>query len=398
MFLSGGNGVGRPPRGKVTALAVALVALLSTSACGAGESASGTGASSKSALSAAQQQELEKIIADAEAEVPWKNPGPAVDVSGLKGKRVFVLNDDQSNPFQAALLQGVKDAGKAAGISVDIGDGQGNITRDIQLINNAVHSKVDAIILDTIPPNTVAPALVEAKAAGIPVIAGLYGNPGHVFTAENEKLGVVGDGTFEFGRSGALAADYAIAATKGNVNAVIMTVQGFVLSQDIEDGFVGELKKYCPETCKYKVVKIPLATLSQAITSAAQVGAQDPNVNVMFPMVDNMIAFAMPPVKAAKAQDRIMFVSTNSDLAPMQQLAKGEVKALAGNPPAWDGWVMMDQALRAMAGMPNAADSVGPLRMFNERNIKSVDLKADVATWFGKADYEGEYKKLWGVG
>jgi hypothetical protein len=38
-----------------------------------------------------------------------------------------------------------------------------------------------------------------------------------------------------------------------------------------------------------------------------------------------------------------------------------------------------------------------PLRVFTEDNVQALDLEADQSKWFGDADYQGEYMKLWGV-
>ena len=73
-------------------------------------------------------------------------------------------------------------------------------------------------------------------------------------------------------------------------------------------------------------------------------------MNVIFPGVDFMVAYITPVLKAANADKRIMVLSTNADLAPMQTMAAGgSVKADVGNPIGWDAWGAVDQAYRAIA-------------------------------------------------
>ena len=352
----------------------------------------------RGSLTASQTSELAALLKTAEGPAPWIAPGPAVDVKSLAGKKIFALIDLQSVPFQTTLANAIKAAAAAASISVTVGDGGFVATHDIQLLQNAVHDKYDAIILGEAVPATVAPALREAKAAGIPVVSLLYGDPGAVITSENAALNVVADSTYCYTCSGAVAADQAIYATGGKVNAVVITDVGTELSTDIQKGFLGEIAKYCPTTCKTKVDEVQTSNVAQAVTSAAQVAAQDSSVNVIFPGVDFMVAYITPVLKAAKADKRIMVLSTNADLAPMQTMAAGgSVKADVGNPIGWDAWGAVDQAYRAMAKMPPAADEKPPIRIFTPENVTSIDLTKDADGWYGPVDYKAEYKKLWGV-
>jgi ABC-type sugar transport system substrate-binding protein len=388
--------------GVLTLAAACSSSTTNVAATSAAPGSTGSGAAAGGAvgsLTAAQTTELTDLLKTAEGPAPWVAPGPAVDVKSLAGKKIFALIDLQSVPFQSTLANALKDAAAAAGVQITVGDGGFVATHDIQLLQNAVHDKYDAIVLGEAVPATVAPALREAKAAGIPVISLLFGDPGAVITPENTALSVVGDSTYCYTCSGAIAADEAILKTGGKVNAVVITESGTQLATDIQNGFVGELKKYCPDTCKYKIDEVQASNVAQAVTSAAQVAAQDSAVNVIFPGVDFMVAYVTPVLKAANADKRIAVMSTNADLAPMQTMASGgSVKANVGNPIGWDAWGAMDQAYRAMAKMPPAPDEKLPLRIFTPNNISTIDLSKNADTWYGAVDYRAEYKKLWGLG
>jgi ribose transport system substrate-binding protein len=371
------------------------------STAGGSSAASGSAASGGTArgnLTASQTGELAQLLKTAEGPAPWIPPGPAVDVKSLAGKRIFALIDLQSVPFQTTLANGLKSAAAAANIKITVGDGGFVATHDIQLLQNAVHDKYDAIVLGEAVPATVAPALRQAKAAGIPVVSLLFGDPRAVITSENAALSGVADSTYCYTCSGAIAADQAIYETGGKVNAVVITDVGTELATDIQKGFQGEIAKYCPSTCKIKIDEVQQSNVAQAVTSAAQVAAQDSSVNVIFPGVDFMVAYITPVLKAAGADKRIMVLSTNADLAPMQTMAAGgSVKSDVGNPIGWDAWGAIDQAYRAMAGMPAAPDEKLPLRIFTPSNIATIDLTKDADTWYGPVDYRAEYKKLWGL-
>jgi ABC-type sugar transport system substrate-binding protein len=311
---------------------------------------------------------------------------------------VFALIDNQSVPFQTTLANGAKAAAAAAGVSITVADGASQTAQDIQLLENAIQQKFDGILLGESVPSTLAPALRQAKAANIPVVSLLYGDPGAVLTPQNRTLSVVADSTYCYTCSGALAADEAISKTGGNVNAVVITSVGAVLSTDIQNGFEGEIAKYCPKTCTVKVDEVSLSDIAQAVTTAAQVGAQDSKVNTMFPGVDFMVSYITPVLKTAHADGRISVISTNADLAPMQNMDQGgAVKGDVGNPVAWDSWGAMDQILRVLKGLPPSANENLPIRLFAPSNIKSISLNQSVSTWFGPTDYVTQYKTLWGV-
>jgi ribose transport system substrate-binding protein len=128
------------------------------------------------------------------------------------------------------------------------------------------------------------------------------------------------------------------------------------------------------------------------------VAAQNPKVNAIFPVYDYQMAYMLPELAAASASSRINLLSENADLAQMQELEQGTaVKVDVGNPVEWDGWAAVDEALRAVKGLPAVADEKLPVRMFDTDNIKSINLTANPASWYGGSDYQADYQKLWGV-
>jgi ribose transport system substrate-binding protein len=69
-----------------------------------------------------------------------------------------------------------------------------------------------------------------------------------------------------------------------------------------------------------------------------------------------------------------------------------------GNPVEWDGWAAMDQALRAIMKLAPVVNEKTPVRLFDTANVKSIDLTANPASWYGGANYAQDYEKLWGLG
>ncbi len=392
----------RPLRPAVIAAAAATALGVALSACSSsGSSASSSTTTAAGASAAPSAKQLSAIKADikaAEGVPAWKAGGPAFSASGLAGKKAFLLGTP-TNQFAESFITGVTEGFKSVGMSVTAGGSANQVTsQEVQDIENAVHAHVSVIILLAIVPSSIATGLQAAKAAGIPVIETFIGNPA-LPAAGDKALGVYADATYPYSRTGQLAAEWEIAQTGGKVNSVVQQFAGQPPSDATAAGWNATLKQYCPSTCSSSYDNVTFGSQTvQQIQSGAQVAAQNPQVNAIFPVYDYQMAYMLPELAAASAGSRIDLLSENADLAQMQELKQGtSVKVDVGNPVEWDGWAAVDEALRAIKGLPAVSDEQLPVRMFDTDNIKSIDLTANPATWYGGASYQADYEKLWGV-
>ena len=380
-----------------TALGVALSACSSSS--GSSAITTPTGASSGSgSLSAAELSAIKADLQAAEGVPAWKAGGGPFDATGLAGKKAFLLGTP-ANQFAQSFITGVTEAFKSVGMSVTVGGSPNNVSSQlVQDLENAVHAHADVIILLANTPSSIATGLQAAKAAGIPVIETFIGNP-QLPSAADQALGVYADATYPYSRTGQLAAEWEIAQTGGKINSVVQQFAGQPPSDATAAGWNAALQQYCPSTCSSKTDNVTFgAQTVQQIQSGTQVAAQNPEVNAIFPVYDYQMAYMLPELAAASASDRIDLLSENADLAQMQELVQGtSVKVDVGNPVEWDGWAAVDEALRALKGLPPVKDELLPVRLFDTGNVKSIDLQANPATWYGGASYQSDYKKLWGV-
>ncbi|MFE7421150.1 sugar ABC transporter substrate-binding protein [Rhodococcus sp. NPDC057529] len=325
----------------------------------------------------------------------WQAPGPELDASSLKGKRIFVLADGTSE-FAESFAGGVKAAGEALGMTVKRGNGNLVTTQDIQALRGAINEKVDAIIFLALTPATISSALKEAQAAGIPTIGAFTGDPA-LPSADDKANGVTANATICYSCIGELLAGTELLRSGTDMKAYVQDFLDYPASEFTVKGWKDTTEKYCPE-CETTYQHVPLSDPSQQTTSAAQVASQDPKATVIFPVLDLMVPYVLPPVTAAGAASRINVISQNANLAQMQAIQNGSPqKTDVGTPVAWAGWASVDQAVRAMLGMDPVADEKIPFRLFDETNIKDLDLDADQGTWYGNDDYASKYKTLWGV-
>lgn len=350
----------------------------------------------KGVLSASEVSTLKAALATASEPSHWTAGGPAFSAKGLKGKTLWLLND-ATNQWADNFAAGVQTATLAAGLKFTEGSGGSNMAGDAQAIENAVNAKV-SVIIDIDAPSTVVSALLKAKAAGIPVITAFNGDP-HLPTAAEKADGIVADATYCYSCTGYVAAEYEILAHGGHVDSQVQQFPGNASSDEIAAGWDAGLKHYCAKTCTMSSTSLSLASnFIPTVQSGAQVAVQGGAINVLFPVYDFLMAFQLPALEAAGAQNRVDLASENADLAQMQELAAGvAVKANVGNPVAWDGWAAVDQALRAIKKLPPVKNEGVPVRLFDASNVGKVDLNANPATWYGTATFGLDYEKLWGL-
>lgn len=347
-------------------------------------------------LSVAEKKFLKAALIAGAKPSKWQPGGPPLKAGKLKGKKVFVLSDS-TNQFEQSFDTGVENAAKSVGMTVKRGDGNGVPTEDDQVIENAIDAHVNAIVLDAVPADTVGKSLELAKKAHIPVIWAFTGDPA-LPSAEDRAIGVTAYDTYCYSCTAKLVAYYELLRTNGNIHADLQEAGDSPQSEAIVKGWKQTMAKYCPKTCTTSYDVIQGANSTQETQNAAQVAAQNPQTNLLFPVFDYSIAYELPAVTAANASTRIDIDSENADLAQMQSLSQGtSVKVDVGNPVEWDGWAAMDQVLRALLHMAPSGNEKVPVRLFDTQNIKSVNLKKDPSTWYGNDNYAAAYEKLWGV-
>ena len=352
-------------------------------------------------LTRSQIKALKHALSATEGASRFIAPGPALPaakVRALKGDSIMFLGVGE-NTFNTEYLTGVQQAAKALGMHV-IYDNALTAATQVHDIESAIAENAKAVVLECIVPTSVSSALTKAKAAGVTVVVGCTGDP-RLPTAKLKALGVFGEVTYSYTHSGKLVGEYDVLKTDGKVHALVQWFKGLGASDDTVAGFKSVLEKYCPKTCSATYTDIPLTSSGETSTlqSSATAAVANPSTNVFFPVYDFMVTYDEPIITSARANSRIILATQNADLAPMQEISAGNtaVKAEVGDPTTWEGWASVDQALRGILRMAPVANEHVPTRLFDTANIKHVNLKAPLTTWYGPANYRADYERLWGV-
>jgi ribose transport system substrate-binding protein len=340
----------------------------------------------------------EKNVAALEAPVTFTPAGPQITVGNrLDGKSIYAVVNGISYPFVQSMLNGLKQAAAALGMTVTAVDGNGSASTAANLIEQGVAEKASVIVVESFPAEQIAASLQEAKAAGIPVIELTSRDP-QLPTTALKNIGVSAIDSFCYSCAGQQMADYAVANTDGHLDAVLFDVPEIGVSSLEKNGFISEVKKLCPTTCKVTTVEAPLAQWSTELPSLTTSALQrDPNVNFLVPEYDSMVQIMAPAVSAAQATT-VKVVSYNGTQPALTMLSEGQLVAGdVGGMNTWLGWAAADQVARVLTGNPPVVTDI-PDRIFTSSNISSINISAGETTWYGNIDLAASYEEQWGLG
>jgi ribose transport system substrate-binding protein len=380
--------------------AVAASALLTLTACST-DSTSGDTPKGNGALSDAAVAALQKKIGQYRAVPGFTAPGPAIDVSSLKGKgkKIYII-PETNNVFNNVNVGQMKALATKAGLGVTVYENQGTSSQWVQGMQTAVSQHVDLIVLANAPdPRALQPQLAAAKAAGIPVVVThFYDDSTTPPPACEGCTGVTALETAPFNTAAALLADWVILQAKGNVNAIVPNVGGVIPTPGMLSAIKTEFSQYCPK-CKVKFVNIPLADFaSTKLASDIQASVSgDPNINWIIDQLDSMEQATISAINTAGRSGKINIVGYNGSTFAIKDVqGSTPMKMDVGESAPWIGYATMDQAFRILLGKPTVKESA-PVRVFDSTNATEAGSPPSLTKGYGDA-YEAGFTKLWGLG
>jgi len=327
----------------------------------------------------------------------WQPAGQPFDASKAKGKLMYYISVSLSIPFEQYMLQGMKEGSAIVGATAVGFDAKSSVAEAARGVGEAIQAKAGVIFIDGFPPTLLAPAIAQAKAAGIPVLTANSQEAGSLLPGYPD--GVVGSATHSFATPGKIEADWIVADSKGNANIIYLRSSDVPVITDSEkDAFVTELNRLC-SSCKVQVVDVPTSQWSQLTPKTASMIRANPNVNYFVPDFDGEVIFMVPGVTSANAQSKVKIVSFNATPSVMQNLKQRYVVAAeTGGPNLLQGWAFADEGLRVLSGQQPLNDLNIQTRLFDATNIDSIDLSLQESEWYGVGDYRAKFKHQWGVG
>jgi ribose transport system substrate-binding protein len=365
-----------------------LVALAST-LVGASVAANGTADADGVATAKAWVSRMEKPISKGP-------PGPAFDASDLRGKKVWFVSFPFSINYSQQVWRGVKEAAKELGFTVKSFDGKFSPADTSRGIDLAVQDNADAIIVHSLPPAVVAPAISRAAKAGVKIIAAEIQNPGPPLPGTPKTVSAIAGHSYSIPTK--TMASQVVADSKGKANVLFFSVN------DIGPGskqgtttFLATMKNLCP-SCKVQVNDAPVAQWSGLTTRIASLLRSNPSVNYVVPIFDGMAVYLVPGIRSAGAANRVKIVTGDATASVIENIKrKNIVIGDVGQPNVWTGWAIVDQTARVLAGKKPLQDVGIQYRLFTAKNVGKINTNSDPTTWYGQLTFRADYKKIWGV-
>jgi ribose transport system substrate-binding protein len=397
------HGFARLPRAVISGAAFIAVALV-LAACGSSSSSSSSSAPAASTSSSVAASttasasgcvaSVTKLVSQETAPMPLLLPSTPVDMSKIKGKTIWYISPSQATGYALAVSQALTAAGNAAGVKISIFDGKGEPTLFTQGMSEAVAAKAAGIVLYGINPALVPVGLQAAKAAKIPVLAVLTGEPappnGTIFESINEAVTTGADDM----------ADYAAYATGCKVNGATSFDSTYPSLVTERNTIKAEFAKICPSTCTVQDDPMSLATMATALApNVESLIERNPKLNTIFATFDQAATYEIPAVQQSGG-GKVKIVGTDGLPPNVDAIRKGEAQIadIAYVPPEYLGWLCLDQVARAILGKPtgqNGKPFVMPVQTLDKTNVGTSDT---VASLFPKlANYEADFKAKWGL-
>ncbi len=163
----------------------------------------------------------------------------AASEGGGKKLKVGSLVYDTTVPYFTPMIAGEKKAAEEMGVDLDIQNGQGDLSKQIAVVQQFIAQKKDVLVIAASDSKGIAPAVKLANQAGIPVIANQTVIDGA------ESVTYVGSDNVTYGRYLGKGVCQ-LTGGKGNI-AVIMGILGSSPQFDRKQGLTEELAKSCPD-------------------------------------------------------------------------------------------------------------------------------------------------------
>ncbi|CUA80213.1 sugar-binding protein [Anoxybacillus suryakundensis] len=207
-------------------------------------------------------KQLEKTVAKLQHEQKMMSHFP----------HVILISQEFDNPYWRKIEQGAKEAGKQYDVNIEyIGPLRTSIEEQVKLLEKAIASRVDGIIVQNLKDEAFTPLIDKAISRNIPVITIDADAP------KSRRIAYVGTNNFEAGR---LLGQEVASRVEGKQEIGIMIGTDTSENQRLRlQGFLSVITEYP----RLKVVSVASSNISriQASIQAEQMLRKHPNISVM---------------------------------------------------------------------------------------------------------------------
>ncbi|TCN34061.1 substrate-binding domain-containing protein [Sinorhizobium americanum] len=319
--------------------------------------------------------------------------GPAAGPKAQEGKTIVVLAGDLKNGGILGVTTGVEEAAAAIGWEVKVIDGAGSIGGRTAAFGQAIALKPAGIIINGFDAIEQAPALEQAKAAGIPLVA-WHAGP---VIGPDEKTGLFANVSTDAMEVSKAAANWAFVDAKGKPGVVIFTDSTYAIAIAKADKMKAEIEALGGKVLEY--VDTPIAETSQRMPQLTTSLLQKYGDQWTHSLAINDLYFDfMGPSLAAAGKGGtdapINVAAGDGSESAYQRIRAGQFqKVTVAEPLNLQGWQLVDELNRAFAG-EKWSGYLSPLHVVTADNVEFDGGPKN--TFDPDNGYRGQYKKLWG--
>jgi ribose transport system substrate-binding protein len=352
--------------------------------------------SSARADDAAYLEKAKAYLANVAAPVT-KWDGPTTGPKSPGKKLIVIVSTDQRNGGAQGAGDGAAEAAKAMGWDVRAVDGQGTVPGHATALQQAIAMKPDGILSVGIDSVEQQPLLEEAAAAGIKIVGWHAGPAAGPVEAVPAVFTNVTTDPMEVATAAGLQA---VVHSNGHAGVVLFTDSIYAIATAKTNAEKAAIEG-CSGCKVLEVADTPIADLSnrmgQLTTSLLSKYGKDWTYSLA--VNDLYYDFSVPSLQAAgvdPATGSPLQISAGDGSVPAFKRIRDKQYQIAtvADPLNLQGWIMVDEMNRALAG-EKPSGYVPHVHLFTAENVDKdggADNKFDPGN-----GYRDEYKKIWGV-
>ena len=244
---------------------------------------------------------------------------------------IGLIQIDLSNPFHLGEVEGAKEAARRAGFELVITSGEGDVTKQIQAMENLINQGVDAISINFIDSAAFGPTMAKAAAANIPVIC-----------LHSKIDGCAATLGFDERYTGKIVGEYAaelLKARYGEVKGEVANLQGLLgqgLNTDRSGGFTDVMAQYPGVTV---VAQEPTSwDPTKAVSITENWMTAYPNLDLIYGNSDSLTVPAAGVVDRAGKQEQVLIVSVDGTEPGLTAVKDGVMESTVLLAPQYSGF------------------------------------------------------------
>lgn len=289
--------------------------------------------------------------------------------AGEARPRVALVLKTLNSPFFIEMQRGAEEAARRLNVElvVQAAEREVDVEKQMQIIENLIQAKVNALAVTPSGSREIVPALVKANQAGIPVIVvDTRLDPKAAADAGVKTAAFVGSDNY---RGGQIVGEFLVKAADGRANVAIL--EG-IPGHDTGDSRVRGFRDAIKATPGVKIVASQTANWErdQGFSVFQNILQAHPELDTVFACNDMMALGAIEAISAAGRTGRIRVLGFDAVEDARRALEAGTMVASVAQFPQEMGRIAVESAVKALNGETVPADVSVSIGLVTKENVR----------------------------